>query len=126
MDDETLFLQDLIRKMMAVSGLDLTGLARKAEIAPSTLTRFMRGESKFVLSAKTLFKLSRATGVSVTYPPITPAEQENAAKWSAVIAALPPEIGDLALGTLRGLVETHRARQEHAPPLKARGVRREG
>lgn len=37
--------------------MDLTTLARAAGLSPSTLTRFMNGEPKHSLSAKTLWKI---------------------------------------------------------------------
>jgi transcriptional regulator with XRE-family HTH domain len=66
MDEHQKAARDLINRMLAATGLDLTGLARKAGVSPSTLTRFMNSPVKHTVSAKTLQKLSGATGVRIT------------------------------------------------------------
>lgn len=61
--------RELLRLMMRETDLDLTGLARKAGLAPSTLTRFMNNdEIGHALSARTLARLNGATGVAVPVP----------------------------------------------------------
>ena len=61
--------RDLIERMMEATGLDATGLARRAGLAASTLTRFMyNNDLGHTLSARTLAKLHAATGVPVTVP----------------------------------------------------------
>lgn len=64
-DDQQAAIRDLIRLMMEKTGLDPTGLARSAGVAPSTLTRFLNQPVKHLLTARTLAKLSKASGVPV-------------------------------------------------------------
>lgn len=52
--------RSMVKEMMLASGLDRTGLARAAGLAPSTLTRFMEGEVEHLLTARTLSKLDEA------------------------------------------------------------------
>jgi transcriptional regulator with XRE-family HTH domain len=44
------------------AGTDLSGLARRAGLAPSTLTRFVNGESKYLPTTRTLAKIAEASG----------------------------------------------------------------
>jgi DNA-binding LacI/PurR family transcriptional regulator len=44
------------------AGTDLTGLARRAGVAPSTVTRFINGESRFLPTTRTLSKIADASG----------------------------------------------------------------
>lgn len=71
-------MRDLIRSMMEKTGLDATGLARVAALAPSTLTRFLNQPVKHLLTTRTLEKLARISGVSVPHgdPLATPRERE--------------------------------------------------
>lgn len=56
--------RDLIRRMLAaVPGSTPTSLARAAGLAPSTLTRFLSQPVDHLLSARTLDKLLRASGL---------------------------------------------------------------
>src|ERR1035441_4845347 len=64
-DEQQAAVRDLIRRMMDETGLDATGLARAAGIAPSTLSRFLYQPVKHLLTARTLAKLSRVSGVPV-------------------------------------------------------------
>jgi hypothetical protein len=64
-DDQQAAIRDLIRRMMEKTGLDATGLAREAGISPSTLSRFLYQPVKHLLTARTLAKLSTASGVPV-------------------------------------------------------------
>jgi plasmid maintenance system antidote protein VapI len=77
-DDQQAAIRDLIRLMMEKTGLDPTGLARSAGVAPSTLTRFLNQPVKHLLTARTLAKLSKVSGVPVPVgsPLTTGSEQE--------------------------------------------------
>lgn len=77
-DDQREAIRDLVRRMMEKTGLDATGLARAADVAPSTLSRFLYQPVKHLLSARTLAKLSEASGVPVPVgsPLVTPLERE--------------------------------------------------
>lgn len=131
MDDDETFVRDLILKMAGAVDLDLTGLAREAGIAPSTLTRFMNGDAKHLPSARTLFKLSKLTHVPIVYgeselPDTARIEVLNAVaqalglsaegkrppeEWADVIDALPPPARDSALATLQGVAEAIRSKK---------------
>jgi transcriptional regulator with XRE-family HTH domain len=53
----------MVRRMLEHVGLDATGLARKAAISPSTLTRFLNNDRRASpLSPSTLIKLAEVTG----------------------------------------------------------------
>jgi hypothetical protein len=61
--------RELVERMMRETGLDATGLARKAGLAASTLTRFMNNDDiSHTLSARTLARLQEATGIRVPVP----------------------------------------------------------
>jgi transcriptional regulator with XRE-family HTH domain len=65
MDERQKSVRDLVERMLAASELDPTGLARAAGLSASTLTRFLNSPVKHTLSARTLQKLSKASGVEV-------------------------------------------------------------
>lgn len=71
-------MRDLIRSMIDKTGMDATGLARAAGLAPSTLSRFLYQPVKHLLTARTLAKLARISGVAVPagIPFATPLERE--------------------------------------------------
>lgn len=54
-----------IQKAMDALGLDATNLARRADLAPSTLNRFLNKPVKHQLSGRTLAAISRASGLPV-------------------------------------------------------------
>jgi len=54
--------RDLVQRMVADSSTTATELARRANIAASTVNRFMNGEVKHVLSVPILHNLARAAG----------------------------------------------------------------
>lgn len=58
---------DLLDRMAKAVNKDLSGLARSAGLAPSTLTRFVNGEATHILSTRTLSKLSEASGVPIDF-----------------------------------------------------------
>jgi transcriptional regulator with XRE-family HTH domain len=75
-DDQQAAVRDLIRQMMEKTGLDATGLARAAGIAPSTLSRFLYQPVKHLLTARTLAKLSEVSGIPVPVgSPLTDARE---------------------------------------------------
>lgn len=57
--------RQIIRLMADAAGLELSALARKAGLAPSTLTRFMNRPIKHLLSTRTLAKLLEASGYQI-------------------------------------------------------------
>ena len=67
----------IVEKMMEATGLDATNLARRAKVAPSTLTRFLNGDVKHSLSLKTLTKLSQASGVPLPSSIVASSEVET-------------------------------------------------
>jgi transcriptional regulator with XRE-family HTH domain len=66
MDEHQKAAREMITRMLDATGLDPTGLARKAGLSPSTITRFMNSPVKYTISTKTLQKLAAAAGVSIT------------------------------------------------------------
>jgi transcriptional regulator with XRE-family HTH domain len=44
------------------AGTDLTGLARRAGVSPSTVTRFINGDSRYLPTTRTLAKIADASG----------------------------------------------------------------
>lgn len=122
--------------------MDLTGLARRAGLAPSTLTRFVNAESKFMLSTRTLAKVSRASGfpmptdvgaapgatlsdadrieavnavaqvLGVDLPELTP----RILRWLDVIEHIPPAAEQNAFELLAGLRQPSRPAEEDASP----------
>lgn len=85
LDDQQAAIRDVLRNMMEATGLDPTGLARLAGVSPSTLTRFLNQPVKHLLTARTLAKLSQASGVPVPAgsPLIGPSERELLAAFRA-------------------------------------------
>ena len=55
--------RDLVRQMMTHAGMDASTLARAAGVWPSTVTRFLNGDVKHLLSNRTLLALQRASGL---------------------------------------------------------------
>jgi transcriptional regulator with XRE-family HTH domain len=86
---------------------DLTGLARLAGLSPSTLTRFVNGDSKYLPTTRTLAKIAAASGYSRR--PLGPPD------WSDVLEALgdlASAIGlNLAEAAILGGVPKHRLRR---------------
>lgn len=64
--------QKLIQQMLSVSGFSLTKLARQANLAPSTLTKFVNNQSEDIPSTRTLIKLTEATGLALSVLPSRP------------------------------------------------------
>lgn len=63
MDVEQKKAADFIRAAMEQTGLDASNLARRAKIAPSTLTRILNGSVKNTLSARTIAKVADYAGM---------------------------------------------------------------
>ena len=55
-----------MQTMLEKTGWSIEKLAREAGISSSTLTRFLKGEVKHILSTRTLQKLSMASGVPLS------------------------------------------------------------
>ncbi|MBX9594311.1 MAG: helix-turn-helix domain-containing protein [Roseomonas sp.] len=65
MDDQQLATKALVEEMLRATGLTPSELAQRAGLAASTLTRFLNKPVKHTLSARTLDKLSRISGVAI-------------------------------------------------------------
>lgn len=77
-DDQQEAIRVLIRHMMDKTELDASGLARAAGVAPSTLSRFLYQPVKHLLTARTLAKLSKASGIPVPVgSPLTSERERN-------------------------------------------------
>lgn len=147
-------LRDAQRKRLAAlvesSGLDLSTLARRAGLAPSTLTRFMNGRVKHALSARTLDKLTGVVGGAApvdaandTLPKqlrvaavlavakvleVAPGDlahsSERQLEWFQAIERLPATAEDQALQLVRGIGDAGAAANQHSRPSKRLGSRR--
>lgn len=67
MDPQQAAQRKLVQEMLDRTGFTASELARAAGLAPSTLTRFMNGQVKHALSARTLASLSDASSVPVPF-----------------------------------------------------------
>mgnify|MGYP001442394756 CR=1 FL=1 len=65
MDEQQTATRELVERMLRATGLTPSELAERAGLAASTLTRFLNKPVKHTLSARTLAKLSAASGVPV-------------------------------------------------------------
>jgi len=113
-DDQQAAIRDLIRRMMDVTGLDATGLARAAGIAPSTLSRFLYQPVKHLLTARTLAKLSKVSGVPVPLgsPLISALEREVLAG----LRSTDKQGQEMILRFVRSLQHGSQAEPAHDPP----------
>lgn len=101
---------------------DLSGLARLAGLAPSTVTRFVNGDSKYLPTTRTLSKIAEASG----YPsPVLGAPQRlhRAGEWLALISQLPPTVENNVFEMLRGLTEAPGSSEQESSPSKRSGRR---
>jgi transcriptional regulator with XRE-family HTH domain len=114
MDAHQKAVRDLVERMLAATGLDLTNLAEKAGLSASTLTRFMNGKAKHTLSAKTLQKLSEASGV-----PVTLGEPPDDARLTRLVAAY-QTMGETARQALERIARELVSTAPALPP-KAKG-----
>ena len=54
-----------VSEILRITGWSATGLARKAHLAPSTLTRFLNNEVGHTLSSRTISKLRQAAATEI-------------------------------------------------------------
>lgn len=138
------------------AGTDLSGLARMAGIAPSTLTRFVNGDAKHIPTTRTLSKIAQVSGYS--FPVIggwdrsellkllrkvaaaagidlneaavfNEAEEDKlrrASEWLTLLRGLTPPLQDHVLDMLRGMNEALAAQQDNGNPSKMVRRRRQG
>lgn len=71
-NEQLVVIREVLRRMMKAAAVDdPTQLAKKANLAHTTLTRIMSADAEsnltWTLSAKTWMKLSEASGVAVTF-----------------------------------------------------------
>ena len=128
MDERQKAVRDLVDRMLAATGLDATGLCRKADLSPSTLTRFLKGKVKHTLSAKTLQKLSDASGVPITMDgrPHDPRLTRITSSYEAMSEAAKQLLDDIALQfAASGQADppASRSPKERAPPPPLQGGR---
>lgn len=147
-------LRDAQRKRLAAlvesSGLDLSTLARRAGLAPSTLTRFMNGNVKHALSARTFDKLTAAVGSAAPLEAannelpkqlrvaavlavarvleVSPGEiaqpSDRHREWFQAIERLPATAEDQALQLVRGIGDASAAANQHSRPSERLRSRR--
>jgi hypothetical protein len=141
----------LVWKMAEAAQTDLTGLARLAGLAPSTLTRFVNSDAKHLLTTRTLTKLSEASGVPLPGAPSSSAPDSGlglvaavaravgvdlaqlemsltprARRWLALIEQIPASAENNAFELLSGLVDPTRSPEKKSRPRKRPGIRRKG
>jgi transcriptional regulator with XRE-family HTH domain len=96
------------------AGTDLSNLARLAGLSPSTVTRFVNGDSRYLPTTRTLTKIAAASGLGT---PLQLAEaaalrgadqrrDRRTAQWMALINNLPPSIENNLFEALRGMIDT--------------------
>jgi transcriptional regulator with XRE-family HTH domain len=118
MDNTQEIARRLIEYLVQQTGLDLTTLARRANLAPSTLTRFMNQQVKHTLSAKTLLRLFDAAGLTLPL-----AVSESDAGRNEILGAydsMSDQGREALLVVARSLRNTHQ-RPDPGPPALSRG-----
>lgn len=117
-DDQRTVIRGLIRAMMERTGLDATGLARAAGIAPSTLTRFLNKPVKHLLTARTLAKLSEASGVPV--PLVGPVTSSLQRELLNVFGAMSEEQRQMYVAMGRGVIRQEAPEDPPAAPIPSK------
>lgn len=94
-------LKDAVRDLVAESGTTASELARRAGLAPSTLTKFLNDDSaRHVLTTRTLSKIAAVTGRRLSDADLGPVRREVSAPLDA---PPPPGASDVpVLGQARG------------------------
>lgn len=88
--------RELVELMLEATGMTPTGLAREADLSPSTLTRFLHDKgAKHTLSTRSLGKLSVASGVPLTMASNTPTKVDPAKLERAL------RLADKAIGSAK-------------------------
>lgn len=138
------------------AGTDLTGLARRAGLAPSTLTRFVNRGSKYIPSTRTLSKIAEVSGYSfpnigswdrsdllkslrklattvgidlneaVVFGEAEEAKLSRAREWLVLIDGLTPTLQERTLEMLRGMNDELASQKHTSGPDKMLGRRRQG
>jgi len=133
---------------------DLSGLARRAGLAPSTVTRYVNGNSKHLPTTRTLAKIAEASGYTVpalggqdrgdlleafskfaavlgidlaeagTLSSADLRRLRRAAEWLQVINRLPPTAEHYAFEMIRGVADAAEAAQQDPTPSEASRRRR--
>ena len=118
MDPEQEQVRQFVKRLLELSGLKPTQLARKADLAPTTVTRFLNSkDAKHTISARTLIKLVEASGLTW---PILSAEDQNSI-WP-LWQRMPPSERRVAVEILRGLLRAKGIDYpELSPPISDRG-----
>ena len=102
-----------IERAAEATRVDYTNLARRARVSPSTITRFMKGETKHMPTARTLLKISEASGLPLfggtDLPP-------RLIEWVEVIKRIPVTLEDHALQMLRGVGDAASRTEQNSPP----------
>lgn len=129
------FLLEATRRL----GTDLTGLARRAGLSPSTITRFVNSESKHIPTTRTLSKIAMASGLTPPLPHLNGGGDDQTEsiiaaghsrpiprmrEWIDVISRLPPAAEHNILEMLRGIADATSATQQQPSPRQFTGRRR--
>jgi transcriptional regulator with XRE-family HTH domain len=142
--------RDFLLEAAKHAGTDLSGLARRAGLSPSTLTRFVNGESKYLPTTRTLAKIAEASGygtptlgrpdrrqfleafqkfaaelgVNLAEAAILAgadrARLRRTAEWIAMIDRLDAATERRAFDLLRGMTDAPGAAEKEANPREAR------
>lgn len=100
MDDDRQLLRDYLKRAAEAAGTDLTGLARKAGLSPSTLTRFVNSDDKHLPTTRTLAKIAEASGLA---PPTGGRQHMTKAERIQLLASVADAL-DVGLGEAAALV----------------------
>jgi transcriptional regulator with XRE-family HTH domain len=142
--------KDFLLEAAAFADTDLSGLAKLAGIAPSTLTRFVNGDSKFLPTTRTLTKIAAASGyknVALGSPNrgdllealgdlaaamgLNLAEAailsgvdrhrlRRASEWMELLSRLPPSVERNTFDMLQGVLDTITTEELQAGPSETR------
>lgn len=150
MTAERALVREFVERAAEAMGTDYTGIARKAGLAPSTITRFMRDTDAPILTTRTLGKIAQAAGIPLPSGSVgtapdemrlsvlravadalgidisTAALSDREREWLAVVKAIPPTIENQAFDLVRGISETTSPPQQEGGPGKSSSARSKG
>lgn len=146
--------RDFLLRAAEYAGTDLSGLARRAGLSPSTVTRFVNGDSKHLPTTRTLSKIAEASGyapsmlngqdrgdlleafrkfasavgVNLTEAALLEgADQKRlrrATQWLSLLEKLPPSAEHNLFELARGMAEAAGVMEQNANPGEAGRRRR--
>lgn len=116
-------IRDFLRQAAAALDTDLTGLARKAGVAASTVTRIFKDEEGSLPSWRTLAKVAQASGVPIPSAIATPDQEEILASLAQQLERLDAMLKQAATTIVELAERTSESRQVHAEGLPKHELR---